>query len=54
MENKKGRYWQTIDCDFEKFLNDFNLNKGAKLDYKSFEDWGMMNLAEKFEAKKKA
>ena len=24
------------------------MNKGAKMDYKSFEDWGMTDLADKY------
>ena len=52
MENKKGAYWQTIDCGFERFLNEFNLHKGARMQSDS-EDWGMSNLAEKYKDVKK-
>ena len=55
MEKKKGAYWQTIDCGFERFLNEFNLHKGAEMDPEDIgcEDWGMTNLAEKFKDQKK-
>ena len=52
-DTKKGRYWQTIDCNFEKFMSKFNLNKGQELDPDSFEmeNYSMSNLTDRYRCK---
>ena len=41
-KEKNIGYWQTIDCEFERFLNDFNLNTAVKID--NAEDLELINL----------
>ena len=40
---KKGAYWQTIDCGFEKFLHEHNSTKNLKR-IDSLDDWEMTRL----------
>ena len=51
MSTKKGHYWQTIDIDFEQFINKFNLNRESKLN--DDEDGDMRTLVRLYKEKKK-